>query len=150
MSKPARTKHCTTNWTEYNAALKRRGSLMIWLDADLQWQTSPSGRNGRPVVFSDAAIQFCLTLKCMFGLGLRQATGLAESLLRLARLDLQVPDYSTLCRRQKTLSIAITSRPNRTAASGSINRSERVMYGVIPARCPTPNAAWSRRGKLCA
>lgn len=47
----------------------------------------------------------------MFGLGLRQATGLAESLLRLARLDWTVPDYSTLFQRQKTLSVAITARP---------------------------------------
>ena len=49
----------------------------------------------------------------MFGLGLRQATGLAESLLKLAQLDWNVPDYSTLSRRQKTLSVAITARPIR-------------------------------------
>lgn len=60
---------------------------MVWLDADLQWQAHPSGRTGRPAVFSDAAIQFCLTPDCMFGLGLRQTTGLAESLLQLAGLD---------------------------------------------------------------
>ena len=83
---------------------------MVWLDPKLQWQASPSGRAGRPELFSDAAIQFCLTLKCMFGLGLKQATGLAESLLELAQLDWNVPDYSTLSRRQKTLSVAITAR----------------------------------------
>lgn len=115
MSQPARAKYRTTNWTEYNAALKRRGSLMVWLDAGLRWQASPSGRNGRPTVFRDAAIQFCLTLKCMFGLGLRQATGLAESMLRLARLDWPVPDYSTLCRRQKTLSVAAIADRQATA-----------------------------------
>ncbi len=58
-------------------------------------------------MFSEAAIQFWLTLKCMFDLGLRQATGLAESLLKLAQLDWKVPDYSTLSRRQKTLNVAI-------------------------------------------
>ena len=110
MSKPPRAKYRTTNWSEYNAALKRRGSLMVWLDADLQWKAPASGRSGRPAVFSDAAIQFCLTLKCMFGLGLRQATGLAESLIKLAHLDWAVPDYSTLSRRQKTLSVAIATR----------------------------------------
>lgn len=113
MSKPSRAKYCTTNWPAYNAALKRRGSLMVWLDADLQWKAPSSGRAGRPAVFSDAAIQFCLTLKCMFGLGLRQATGLAESLFKLAQLDWNVPDYSTLSRRQKTLSVAITARHSR-------------------------------------
>lgn len=83
---------------------------MVWLDADLQWQAPASGRSGRPAVFNDAAIQFCLTLKCMFGLGLRQATGLAASLIKLAHLDWAVPDYSTLSRRQKTLSVAIATR----------------------------------------
>lgn len=115
MSKPPRAKYRTTNWSGYNAALKCRGSLMVWLDADLQWKAPASGRSGRPAVFSDAAIQFCLTLKCMFGLGLRQATGLAESLLKLAHLDWAVPDYSTLSRRQKTLSVAISTRRSSAA-----------------------------------
>ena len=61
-------------------------------------------------MFSDAEIQFCLTLKCMFGLGLRQVTGQAESLIKLARLNWGVPDYSTLSRRQKTLSVALAAR----------------------------------------
>jgi hypothetical protein len=113
MSKPPRAKYRTTNWTAYSAALKGRGSLMVWLDADVQWKAPSSGRAGRPTVFSDAAIHFCLTLKCMFGLGLRPATGLAESVLKFAQLDWNVPDYSTLSRRQKTLSVAITARPSR-------------------------------------
>ena len=51
-------------------------------------------------------------VSCMFGLGLRQATGLGESLFKLARLDQKVPGYSTLPRRQKTLNVAITARPD--------------------------------------
>ena len=96
MSKSTRAKYRTTNWSENNEELKRRGSLVVWLEVDLQWQAPASGRPGRPAMLSDAAIQFCLTLKCMFGLGLRQVTGLAESLIKLARLDWGVPDYSTL------------------------------------------------------
>jgi hypothetical protein len=57
------------NWPAYNASLKRRSSLMVWLDPKLQWQAVPSGRPARPAVFSDAAIEFRLTLKYMFGLG---------------------------------------------------------------------------------
>jgi len=34
-------------------------------------------------------------------------TGFVESLLRLTGLDWKVPDFSTLCRRKKTLNIAI-------------------------------------------
>ncbi len=41
---------------------------------------------------------------------LRQTTGFVESLLRLAGLDWKVPDFSTLCRRQKTLNVSIPYR----------------------------------------
>ena len=49
----------------------------------------------------------CLTLKVLFGLPLRQTTGFIASLLKLVGLDWSVPDFSTLCRRQKALSVAI-------------------------------------------
>ena len=50
--------------------------------------------------------------RSLFGLALRQTLGLVESLLRLAGLDWPVPDYSTVCRRQKTLQAQITYRPS--------------------------------------
>ena len=52
----------------------------------------------RGIVFPTNAIQACLTLKALFGLPLRQTTGLVASLLELAGLDWPVPDFSTLCR----------------------------------------------------
>ncbi len=66
----------------------------------------PTGKWGRQPEFSDAAIQVCLTMKVLFGVPLRQTTGFVDSLLRLAGLDWKVPDFSTLCRRQKTLHVA--------------------------------------------
>ena len=39
------------------AALKQRGSLMIWFDPETQWLGAPSGKRGRSATFSDAAIQ---------------------------------------------------------------------------------------------
>jgi hypothetical protein len=41
---------------------------------------------------------------------LRQTTGFVESLLRLVGLDWRVPDFSTLCRRQRRLNVAIPYR----------------------------------------
>ena len=46
----------------------------------------------------------------LFGLALRQAIGLVGSLLKMAGLDWPVPDTSTLCRRQKTVSIQVPFR----------------------------------------
>lgn len=77
-----RKRYRTTNWKAYNAALKARGDLTIWLEKDMQWLAPPSGNR----TFSEAAIQFCLTIKCLFGLSLRQTLGLVQSLLKLMGL----------------------------------------------------------------
>ena len=66
-------------------------------------------------MFSEAAIQTCLTLKVLFGLPLRQTTGLVASLIKVAGLDWPTPDFSTLCRRQKGLGAAIGYRPAKGA-----------------------------------
>lgn len=115
MSRPVPPTYRTTNWRAYNAALKQRGSLRIWFDPEMEWLAVPSGRRGRPATFSDAAIQTCLMLKALFGLPLRQTTGLVESLLKLAKLDWPVPDFSTLCRRQNDLTVTIPYRPSTGA-----------------------------------
>jgi hypothetical protein len=69
-----------------------------------------SSKRGRQAEFSDAAIQFCLTIKYLFNLPLPQTTGFIESWLRLANLDWKVPDASTICRRQKRLKVVISAR----------------------------------------
>ena len=114
-NKSAKTRYKTTNWAAYNAALKARGSLTIWLDKDMQWYAPASGKRGRQRVFSDAAIQFCLSIKCLFGLALRQSLGLIESLLRMASLDWRVPDFSTVSRRPKSLQVQLPYRASACA-----------------------------------
>ena len=84
--------------------------MLIWVDQEMAWLAPHEGRPGRPSVFSDAAIQFCLSVKVLFKLPLRQTAGMVASLLRLAGLDWSVPDFSTLCRRQKTLAVQIPYR----------------------------------------
>jgi hypothetical protein len=83
----------------------------------MTWLAPHDGSPGRPAVFSDVAIQFCLMIKVLFKLRLRQTTGMVASLLKMADLDWTVPDYSTLCRRQKTLVVQIPYR----RADGPLN-----------------------------
>ena len=83
----SKSRYRTTNLKSYNGALKARGSLTAWLDKDMQWFAAASGKRGRSPKFSDAAIQFCLTIKNLFALALRQAMGFVESLLNLSGLD---------------------------------------------------------------
>ena len=49
-------------------------------------------------------------MKVLFGLPLRQTTGFVESLLKMVGLDWAVPDFSTLCRRQKALNVSLPYR----------------------------------------
>jgi hypothetical protein len=115
MSRPAKTPYKTTNWHSYNQALRQRGSLTVWFDPSMQWETAPSGRRGRQQAYSDAAIQACLTIKVLLGLPLRQTTGFVASLLELSGLGWAVPDFSTLSRRQKTLDVTIPYRGSKGA-----------------------------------
>jgi hypothetical protein len=113
MPKPSPIRYRTTNWSAYNAALRKRGSLSVWFDPEMDWhagKTGKTGKRGRPETFSDAAIQTCLSLKVLFGLPLPQTVGLVESLIQMAGLDWPVPDHSTLCRRQARIAVQVSYR----------------------------------------
>lgn len=58
-------------------------------------------------MYSDAAIETCLTLGHVFHLNLRATEGFIDSLLRLMGLSLSSPDYSTLSIRETALSVNI-------------------------------------------
>ena len=92
------------NWPAYEAGLRRRGSLTLWIeDAALAcWQTL--GPNGQ-ARYRDAAIQTSLMLRMAFKLALRQTEGLMTSVLTLMGLTLSVPDHTTVSRRAVTLSV---------------------------------------------
>jgi len=105
MSRPSTLSYKTLNWPEYDKALKRRGSLTVWFDPDMTWAAKPTGKRGRQPIYSDPAIQTCLTMKVLFGMALRQTTEFVESMLHLIGLDWAAPDFSTLTCRQKTLAV---------------------------------------------
>lgn len=103
------------DWKAYNASLCRRGSLVLWLEEAVYRHWRDISRLGKVVgekQYSDLVIEFCLTIKQVYNLALRQCTGFIKSILALMGLsDLVVPDYSTLCRRASALSVKISQRP---------------------------------------
>src|SRR6202011_1662015 len=103
-------RHRVTNWAEYDAALRQRGSLTVgFTDAAIAaWRAEPPTTPGGQPYYSALAIATALTLRAVFHLALRQTEGLVASLLRLLGLDLAAPDHSTLSRRGETLQV---SRP---------------------------------------
>ena len=63
-----------TNWPEYEAGLRRRGSLTLWVtrEALSSWQAPKRTTRGGQPRYSDLAIKTALTLGLVFGLRLRQ------------------------------------------------------------------------------
>ena len=106
------------NWHHYNQALIARGRITFWIDkaALAAWKHSQTNRrHGAPRIYSDTAIHCALVVKSVYGLSLRAVQGFVSSVMRLMRLDLPVPNYSTICRRQASLKDPIVSAPhNRT------------------------------------
>jgi hypothetical protein len=92
------------NWPEYEAGLRRRGSLTLWIeDAALDhWQTFGPGGQAR---YKDTAIQTTLMVRTAFKLGLRQTEGLMASVISLMDLTISAPDHSTISRRAVTLPV---------------------------------------------
>jgi hypothetical protein len=108
-----------TNWAEYDASLRQRGSLTVWFtdEAIQAWRAEPRTTPGGQPHYSALAITTALTMRMIFHLGLRQTEGLIESVIGLLGLDLSVPDHSTLSRRGKTLEVP----PPQRIATGPLH-----------------------------
>ena len=106
--------HKVTNWREYDASLRQRGSLTVWFtdEAVEGWRAELRTTPGGQPWYSPLAILTALTLRAVFRLALRQTEGLIGSVIHLLGLTLAVPDHSTLCRRAETLEVP-RPRPRR-------------------------------------
>lgn len=120
------------NWSEYNKALVNRGSLTIWFDEDsiAKWHnTQLSGQRGRPHDYSNTAILCALSLRNLFRLPLRATQGLVVSLINLLELPIVAPDYSTLCRRQKSIDIPAYSSESKEPIHVVVDATGIKIYG---------------------
>jgi hypothetical protein len=101
-----RQRHQVTNWPEYDAAQRQRGSLAVWFteEAIAAWRAEPRTTRGGQPHHSALAIATGLTSRAVSRLALRQTERLIGSIIRL--LDLAIPHHSTLSRRAETLEVA--------------------------------------------
>jgi hypothetical protein len=74
------------NWPDYEAGLRRRGSLTLWIEDGAldHWQTFGTGGQAR---YADAAIQSTLMVRTALKLALRQTEGLLASVITLVDLS---------------------------------------------------------------
>ena len=102
----AKSQYRVRNWAEYEAGLRRRGDLTVWLSDEAldAWRETPSGKPGGQRTYADIAIEAALTIRMVFHLPLRQTEGFLRCLAGLLEVDLPIPDHTTLSRRLKRLS----------------------------------------------
>ena len=96
-------KYHVRNWAEYNEGLRRRGDLTVWFDEEAiaNWKADKTGKPGGQRVYSDMAIETGLVVRMVYKLAYRQTEGFLHSIASLLGLGIEIPDYSTLCRRSR-------------------------------------------------
>jgi Transposase DDE domain len=101
-------------WPEYEAGLRRRGSLTLWIDdaALDHWQTFGPGGQAR---YKDAAIQTMPLVRTAFRLALRQTEGLMASVITLMDLTISAPDL-----HDQPPGRDVTGDPTRFTATRSV------------------------------
>lgn len=109
-----------TNWADYEAGLRQRGSLTFWLSAEAlsAWHAPKRNTAGGQPRYSDLAVETSLMLGLVFDLPLRQIEGFVSSLFGLMGVHLPIPDHTTLSRRSSQLAIHRTWRGERNSGNG--------------------------------
>lgn len=120
------------NWTEYNKALVRRGSLTLWVSDEIiaqRHETRRTGKRGAPRTYTDTAILCMATLEEVYGLPLRATEGLLSSVVKLLAVELRVPDYTTLCRRRQALEIELPRQKKKAPLHLVVDSTGVKVYG---------------------
>lgn len=99
------------NWHEYNEMLVNRGRIDVWVEKGIleQWfAESPKKRKrGAKKRYSDKAIELTLQFGQVFHQKLRQTEGLVNTVFKLMKINLDIPDFTTLSRRGETIIVEL-------------------------------------------
>lgn len=122
-----------TNWKEYNEALVNRGDITLWFseEAIAEWEHANEGTKvGRPFLYSDTAIECLLILREFFHLPYRQTEGFGKALVKLMRIDVPIPDYSSLAKRAAKLGVTLDVKRTQGAIDIVIDSTGLKIYGA--------------------
>lgn len=111
-----KARYRVTNWGEYNHALIARGSITLWIDEEViaGWRAT----GGKGLRYSDTAMRAALSLRAVFGLPLRQTQGFLLSLKQMLGLTIDIPHFSSFCRRARSLDVP---QPARLPGDGPLH-----------------------------
>lgn len=129
--KVPRKKNGKIDWAKYNDELVARGSLDIWVSESVveNWYAEPSGKRGAQARYSDSAILITRQLGIVFRQNLRQTEGMVRSLVRSMKLDLNIPDFTTLSRRSDNLEVPLPKDMNKKSVIVIPDSSGLKVYG---------------------
>lgn len=111
-----KTLYRVQNWSDYDKALVRRGSITFWMSDDFEktWRYAGAKQRGSQFDYSDQAILVMLTVKEVFHLTNRGVEGFMRSIFELMKLDLPVPDHTTLSNRGKALKVNLSKKAGQS------------------------------------
>ena len=104
------------NWSEYDKALVQRGSITIWMWEGFEktWLYVGEKQRGNQFDYSDQAILMMLMVKEVFHLTNRGVEGFMRSIFQLRKINLPVPDHSTLSKRGKDLKVSLPKKNSQS------------------------------------
>ena len=128
----SKAKYKIQNWSEYDAALVKRGSITVWFAEDYvkeNWSVKPSGKRGAPLLYSNEAIQMLLMLKAVYKLPYRSLEGFSHSIMAMMNLDFRIPDHTTMSRRASRVQVNIPKKARTEPIHLVIDSTGLKIYG---------------------
>ena len=124
------------DWSAYNKSLVKRGDLFLWFDEETlsNWYSEPERyKRGRPYVDSDAAIQTLLSMlsiREVFYWSYRSLAGFGQNLFSMLVIaEATAPNYSSICKRAKTLDVPINVYDHRQTLHLLIDSTGLKVFG---------------------
>jgi len=110
-----KTLYRVKNWSDYDKALVERGSITFWISADFEktWMHTGKKQRGSQFDYSDQAILVMLTVKEVFHLTNRGVEGFVRSIFQMMKINLPVPDHTTVSTRGKNLKVNLPKKANQ-------------------------------------
>lgn len=115
--KSTKKKYKVRNWKEYNESLVNRGSLEFWINRGIikKWKIQildeeGKRKRGSQKEYSAQAVEFCRLIGKVFHQRLRQTEGFVKSIFKMADVEVEIPDYSTLSRHGGKIKITLPKK----------------------------------------
>ena len=111
-----KTLYRVKNWSDYEKALVQRGSITFWISDDFEktWMYTGEKQRGSQFDYTDQAILMMLMVKEVFHLTNRGVEGFVRSLFQMMKINLPVPDHSTLSKRGKGLKVNLPKKSGQS------------------------------------